>query len=330
MSKRKNQAAVCRALSGPTDIVMSEISVPECAEDSVIIEVKAAALNFPDLLMTYGKYQFRPELPFIIGMEGSGIIMECGKNVSDFQVGDEVIFRGKTDACSSYVLRKPSDLLRKPRHLNFAEAAAFGVTFQTAYVSLVRRGHLKAGETLLVTGAGGGVGQACVAVGKAVGAHVIAAASSAEKLKIAKDSGADFLINYSEEPLEERLNEITDGQGVEVVADPVGGAVLEKCVRALSWQGRLLIIGFASGDFGAPDLAEIQSKSIAMIGVRAGEYGRRNPKAGMTALNELIELAEDQEIRPHIGKEWELEEVPSALKAMEERTVVGKQIVLIG
>nr|WP_277348898.1 NADPH:quinone oxidoreductase family protein [Sneathiella limimaris] len=294
-----------------------------------MVEVKAASLNFPDLLMTYGKYQFKPELPFVIGMEGAGEVIGVGAGVGGYRVGDAVLFRGKTGAVSQFKLCSTSDISCLPRTLSFETGAAFGVTFQTAYVALAKRGGLRAGETLVVFGAGGGVGQASVAVGKALGATVIACASDEDKLEIAKNSGADFLINYKTENLVQKILELTGGDGVDIVLDPVGGQLLEEAVHCLSWQGRLLIVGFAGGSFGKPDLATIQNKGLALIGVRAGEYGRRNPFAGQKAMEELLKLTEKHELQPYVGKVWAFKDTPRALRDMEARKVVGKQVVTI-
>lgn len=321
-------SAICTHLDGPTSIEMRHIDLPALGDEEVQIRGKAAALNFPDLLMTYGKYQFKPTVPFAIGMEGAGEVVALGQKVTGFTVGDRVMFKGKTGACSEFINVPQTQVDLLPEMLTFEEGAAFGVTFHTAYVSLARRGRLKAGETLLVHGAGGGVGQAAVAVGKALGATVFATASNEEKLNIARQSGADYLINYAEGSFSDEIMRITDGVGVDIILDPVGGEVLNSSVNCLAWSGRLLSVGFASGDFGNLSLLELQQKGGALIGVRAGEYGRRDPAAGRSAFDELTKLTIEKNLRPWIGGIWQSDEVSEALRAMEDRNVFGKQVIL--
>lgn len=325
----KIKAVQCKMLAGPDDLVLEdhEISAPVGTE--LLIDVRAASLNFPDLLMTYGKYQFKPQLPFILGMEGAGIITAVGQDVTGFTVGERVMFKGKTGACATKICVEEEHVSKLPANLSFEEGAAFAVTFQTAYVSLKRRGRLQPGETLLVLGAGGGVGQAAVAVGKALGATVIAAASSAEKLEIARMSGADYEINYNETDLTQAVLDCTQGQGADLLLDPVGGSLMPQGIDALACQGRYLIVGFASGSFGKADLKKIRNREIDLIGVRAGEYGRRNPEAGASAFDELVDLTEKKNLVPWIGKVWALDQTVHALKAMESREVVGKQVIKI-
>ncbi|MCG8493008.1 MAG: NADPH:quinone oxidoreductase family protein [Sneathiellales bacterium] len=325
----KAKAVQCKMLSGPDNLVLEESEISEPGKTEILIDIHAASLNFPDLLMTYGKYQFKPELPFTPGMEGAGVISAVGADVCQFTTGERVMFKGKTGACATKICVEEEHVSRLPANLSFEEGAAFAVTFQTAYVSLKRRGRLKAGETLLVLGAGGGVGQATVAVGKALGATVIAAASSAEKLEIARQSGADYLINYGEVDLVKTVLEITDGQGVSLLLDPVGGALMPQGIDTLGQGGRYLIVGFASGDFGKADLKKVRNREIDLIGVRAGEYGRRNPEAGASASQELVKLTEKEKLIPWIGRTWALEETINALKAMESREVLGKQVIKI-
>ena len=250
MTERFATHALCRVLDGPGAVKLEQIPLPLLEPGQLRIRLKAAALNFPDLLMTYGKYQFKPELPFILGMEGVGIVEESRDPEAPFKAGDAVLYKSKTGAFASHAIASAHQLEPMPTNLTFEQAAAFSVTFLTAYVSLAERGTLKAEETLLVLGAGGGVGQATVTLGKALGATVIAAASSQEKLDIAKASGADYLINYSEENFPKRVQEITKGHGADVILDPVGGKFFEQSLDCIAWAGRLLVAGFASGEFG--------------------------------------------------------------------------------
>ncbi|MBE7636726.1 zinc-binding dehydrogenase [Sneathiella sp. P13V-1] len=322
-------ASIVDRLEGPQAISQGCFPLPTMSSKSVLVKVKAAALNFPDLLMTYGKYQHRPELPFVPGMEGAGDVIETGSDVKNVKVGDRVMFKGKTGACAQHAVVTEENVTLAPESLTCEQAAAFAVTFQTAYVSLVRRGRLQKGETVLISGAGGGVGQASVAVAKALGATVIAAASSTEKLKIAAESGADFLIDYSQSDWKENILRYTNGAGADLFLDPVGGQILETGIKALRRGGRVLLVGFASGAFGQVDLRDLRDREINLIGVRAGEYGRRNPEAGRSAWLELVKLTEEAELKPYIGQVWKEDQVAEALTAMEQRQVSGKQIVLI-
>ncbi|MEX0584024.1 MAG: NADPH:quinone oxidoreductase family protein [Sneathiella sp.] len=321
--------AICRGLSGPNAVTLEPHPLPPLEPGKLRIRLKAAALNFPDLLMTYGRYQFKPELPFTLGMEGVGVIEESMDPSAPYKAGDAVLYKSKTGAFASHVIVTTNQIEPMPGNLTFEEAAAFSVTFLTAYVSLAERGTLKAGETLLVLGAGGGVGQATVALGKALGATVIAAASSQDKLEIARASGADYLINYHQESFPERVQEITEGRGADVILDPVGGTFFEQSLDCIAWAGRLLVAGFASGEFGVLKTDMAMTRSCSVIGVRAGEFGRRDPEAGQRAAIALRRIAEEKDLKPIIGKSWPLDQIVDALNAMERRAITGKQVILI-
>ncbi|WP_288903248.1 NADPH:quinone oxidoreductase family protein [uncultured Sneathiella sp.] len=329
MTDKLASATICHDLSGPNGVKLEPQHLKSLETGQLRVRLKAAALNFPDLLMTYGKYQFKPELPFTLGMEGVGIVEETMDPTAPYKVGDAVLYKSKTGAFATYATVTASQLEPMPKNLSFAEAAAFSVTFLTAYVSLVERGKLRDGETLLVLGAGGGVGQATVALGKALGATVIAAASSAEKLAIAKESGADHLINYREDAFPERVQEITKGKGADVILDPVGGSFFERSLDCIAWSGRLLVAGFASGEFGVLKTDLAVKKGCAVIGVRAGEFGRRDPEAGERVRIALRKIVEEKNLKPIIGKSWPLERISDALRAMERRDATGKQVILI-
>ncbi len=320
-------SAVCNSLNGPDAIKVSEQSLTFLNPGEIRVRIKAAALNFPDLLMTYGKYQFKPELPFILGMEASGVVEEMSGGDHGFKIGDAVLIKGKTGAFATQATVTAEQLDPMPQNLSFEEGAAYRVTYITAHVSLVDKARLQPGETLVVLGAGGGVGQASVELGKALGATVIAAASSDEKLALAKRSGADHLINYRQEQYSERVQEITQGKGADVILDPVGGAYFEESLECVGWDGRVLVVGFASGSFGVLKTNLPQEKGCSVIGVRAGEHGRRNPAAGQRSHDNLLRLTEKHDLKPLIGKIWKLEEIRDALSAMERREVVGKQVI---
>ncbi|WP_373085106.1 NADPH:quinone oxidoreductase family protein [Sneathiella sp.] len=330
MTDYLSTAAICETLAGPEAVRIEKQRLLPLESGEIRVRLKAAALNFPDMLMTYGKYQFKPELPFILGMEGAGVIEETNGASAPFKSGDKVLVKGKTGAFAEHITVRAAQLDPMPGHLSFEEAAAFAVTFLTAHVSLVERAKIKSGETLLVLGAGGGVGQAMVALGKALGATVIAAASSAEKLAIARESGADCLINYRCQDFRREVMNLTDGRGADVIVDPVGGTYFEDSLDCIAWAGRILIVGFASGVFGVLKADILSRKGCSVLGVRAGEFGRRDPEAGRRAFADVCRLAEEKNLKPIIHKCWPLDQVKEALQAMERREIAGKQVVLIG
>lgn len=324
-----SKVGLCVSLQGPSKLRIKNLEVSFPKDNELRIEVRAAALNFPDLLMTYGKYQYRPPIPFVVGMEGAGIVQEIGSGVTRFNIGDQVIFKGKTGACSEYVNVDEDAAEFLPSSLSYEEGAAFAVTFYTAYIALAVKGTVRPGETLLVHGAGGGVGQASVSVGKALGAIVIATASNSDKLEVAKQSGADFTINYQDNAFSDQVNDLTEGKGADVIMDPVGGWVLNESINCLSWGGRLLCVGFASGDFGNISLSGLQERGGVLMGVRAGEFSRRNPARGKQAYRELSQMIVEKKLKPWIGRRWPLDRVAEAIESMEKREIVGKQVIII-
>ena len=329
MTDKFATATICHDLGGPNAVRLEQQPLKPLEPGELRIRLKAAALNFPDLLMTYGKYQFKPELPFVLGMEAVGIVEETMDLKGRYKIGDAVLYKSKTGAFATHATVLPRQIDPVPTNLTYAEAAAYSVTFLTAYVSLVERARLREGETLLILGAGGGVGQATVALGKALGARVIATASSPEKLAVAKESGADHLINYQNEAFPTRVQEITNGTGADVILDPVGGSFFEQSLDCIAWSGRLLVTGFAGGEFGVLKANLPIEKGCSVIGVRAGEFGRRDPEAGERVRQELKRIVEEKDLRPVIGKSWPLARISDALRAMERREATGKQIILI-
>lgn len=329
MTIKTSRMAICAGLAGPENVEIQELPLSPLRAGEYRIRMHAAALNFPDLLMTYGKYQFKPEIPFIVGMEGAGEIEDINDPHSAFSIGDKVLTKGKTGAFADYMTVDGAQLSPMPKTLSFEEAAAFSVTYLTAHVSLVDKAKVNAGETVLILGAGGGVGQASVSVAKALGATVIAAASSEAKLDLARKSGADFLINYSEKDFSVEVQKITNNLGADVILDPVGGIYFEKSFDCIAWQGRILIVGFAGGEFGVLRTNLPSEKGCSVIGVRAGEFGRRDPEAGRRAFENLIKLTEKHDLKPLIGRRWKLDQIKDALEAMERREVFGKQVISI-
>jgi len=305
--------------------------IPEPAPDEILIKVKASSVNFPDYLMAQGKYQHKPDLPFGLGMEGSGVIENIGANINKFSISDEVTFGALGQgAFSDYVLLNQKAVDLKPTNLSFEQAAAFQTAYLTAYVSLVRRGNLKSGETLLVHGSTGGVGMAAVQLGKYLGAKVIATGTSQEKLEYTKSWGADHVLlthMNNEVEFREEVKDLTEGKGADVIYDPVGGDVFDHSIRCINWGGRILIVGFASGRIPNLPINMALIKGFSVIGVRAGEYGRKDPEAGLENNLAIRKICEEGHFNPHICKEFDLEDSINAIKYLSERKLVGKVVI---
>tara|TARA_B100001057_G_scaffold140889_1_gene140617 strand:+ start:2604 stop:3599 length:996 start_codon:yes stop_codon:yes gene_type:complete len=305
--------------------------IPEPAPDEILIKVKASSVNFPDYLMAQGKYQHKPDLPFGLGMEGSGVIENIGANINKFSISDEVTFGALGQgAFSDYVLLNQKAVDLKPTNLSFEQAAAFQTAYLTAYVSLVRRGNLKSGETLLVHGSTGGVGMAAVQLGKYLGAKVIATGTSQEKLEHTKSWGADHVLlthKNNEVEFREEVKDLTEGKGADVIYDPVGGDVFDHSIRCINWGGRILIVGFASGRIPNLPINMALIKGFSVIGVRAGEYGRKDPEAGLENNLAIRKICEEGHFNPHICKEFNLEDSINAIKYLSERKLVGKVVI---
>jgi NADPH2:quinone reductase len=323
------KALVCHTLTGPQDVKLElQWPEPKPGRGEVLVDVKAAALNFPDVLMTRGLYQERPPLPFVPGLEFAGVVAEVGEGVTHFAPGDRVVgFSGQ--AVAEKVVARQESVMRMPATLDFVAASGISLTYFTSYHALKQRAQLQPGETLLVLGAGGGVGTTAVELGKVMGARVVAAASTAEKLEVARSLGADHLVNYATEDLRERVKEITKGAGVDVVYDPVGGALAEPAVRSLAWKGRFLVIGFAAGEI--PKLATnlLLLKSASLVGVFWGAFAKREPQVQMQNARELWELFEAGRLKPVVGRVYSLEDGASALAALEARQAKGKVVIAV-
>jgi NADPH2:quinone reductase len=322
------KALVCGRL-GPDfeGVGLEERPVPEPGPGEVRVAVKAASLNFPDLLMTEGKYQFRPDLPFVLGMEFSGIVDALGEGVTSWVPGDAVTGGAKTGAFAAYALAPAAGLRRKPDTLSHAQTAAFGAAYLTAYVALVRRASLQPGETLLVHGASGGVGLAAVEMGKLLGAKVIATSASDTKLDTVMARGADHALNVSR-GFREQVKALTGGRGADVIYDPVGGDVFDESVRCIAFDGRLLVIGFTSGRIPSVDVNMPLIKGFSVVGVRAGEYGRKFPERGRENLDAIWRWAGEGRLRPHIHAELPLAHWRRAFDMMRAREVVGKLVLV--
>lgn len=323
------RALVCSRLGDDlAGVALADIDVPPPAAGEVAVAGRAAALNFPDLLMTRGLYQHKPRLPFVIGMEGAGEVAAIGDGVTDWKVGDRVCYFGKEGAIAERVLLPAATLRHAPSGLDWAEAAAFRIGALTAWVALVVRGRLQPGETLLVHGATGGMGAAAVQLGRYMGATVIATATSLAKLEAARSLGAHHVLATGD-GFREQVKALTGGRGADVVYDPVGGDVFDESIRCIAWDGRLLVVGFAGGRI--PTLAANLPliKSFSVTGVRAGEHLRRNPADAQQILREIEHLAAQGVFRPYIGARYPLAQAIDALRALQARAAVGKIVVEI-
>ena len=334
MSEDLTEGFVCSNLSDDlSGLSFKEIPIEKVSENFVKIDIKAASLNFPDLLMTQGRYQNKPELPFALGMEGSGVISQMGSDVKNYKIGDEVMFGGwGHGAIAKSIVVSESMISLKPESYSFEEAAAFKTAYLTAYVGLIRRGQLQRGETLLVHGASGGVGMAAVQLGKLYGAKVIATGTSDEKLEIVKTWGADEVLNIFENEkvsFKDRVKDLTNGKGADVIYDPVGGEVFDQSIRCINWGGRLLIIGFAGGTIPTLPVNYPLIKGFSVVGVRAGEFGRRDPVLGKENIDIINSLADEDKVRPYICKVFDFKDSKEALDYLENRELIGKVVIRI-
>lgn len=322
------KALRCNAFGPLENLALEEVPGPRPGPGQVLLDVKASSLNFPDLLMVQGLYQVKPPLPFSPGAETAGVVLEAGAGVRGFRPGDRVIAVSGWGGFAEECVVDAGRVTPLPAGMDFETGAAFLYTFETSLHALRDRGRLQAGETLLVLGAAGGVGLAAVEVGKILGARVIAAASSGDKLEQCRRTGADETVNYTEENLRDRVRALTGGRGVEVVFDPVGGPYTEPALRATSWRGRLLVIGFAAGDIPRipANLALLQERSI--VGVYWGESVRRDPEGHERNVRQLVEWFAAGKVRPVISERVPLEGAVDAMKRLAGRRVKGKVVVL--
>ena len=323
------KAVLCKAFGPAEDLVIEEVAAPQLQPGGVIVDVRASALNFPDVLMVQGKYQSLPDFPFSPGGEFAGVVSAVADDVDDWQVGDEV-FGGTGHGCFAEQIAVPAAALRsKPAAMSFAQASGISTTYGTSYYALKQRAQLQPGETLLVLGAAGGVGIAAVELGKAMGARVIAAASSAEKLEVAKAAGADELIDYSDGELKDKVKALTGGKGADVIYDPVGGPLFDQCMRCINWYGRVLIIGFVGGDIPKVPTNLILLKSCQVVGVFYGAWSGRFAQEARQNFVEIMEMAEAGKIKPLVGKEFAFEQYADALNCLEQRQAIGKVVLNI-
>ncbi len=321
------KAVVCKAWGLPETLVVEDLPERSAAAGEVMIDVMAAGVNFPDVLIIQNKYQFKPELPFTPGNELAGVVRAVGAGVEHLKVGDRVFAFVPQGAFAQQASVPASTVLKMSDDMDFDTAAALTLTYGTSHHAVVDRAQLKAGETMLVLGAAGGVGLAAIEIGKAIGARVIAAASTDEKLAICRQHGADEFINYSTEDLREGIKRITGGKGPDVVYDPVGGAYTEPAFRSIAWRGRYLVIGFANGEIPKLPLNLPLLKGASVVGVFWGDFARREPAHHAAAMNELMQWHREGRIRPHISATYALADVPQALNDMASRKVTGKIVI---
>ena len=319
------KALLCKAFGPASSLQLEDIPSPTPKANEVLLDVHAAGVNFPDSLIIQGKYQFKPPFPFAPGGEAAGVISAVGDKVSQYRVGQRVMALTGWGSFAEQVCVPAYNLLPMPDGMDFASAAAFGMTYGTSMHALKQRGNLQPGETLLVLGASGGVGLAAVEIGKAMGATVIAAASSAEKLEVARQAGADQLINYREQSLKDELKKLTGGKGVDVIYDPVGGPLFEEAFRCIAWNGRLLVIGFASGEIPALPANLPLLKGASLVGVFWGAFAQRQVQDNVANFQQLFAWYAEGKLKPLVSQRYSLAEAGQAIDALAERRAVGKR-----
>jgi NADPH2:quinone reductase len=330
------KAALCTHYGPPEEMVVRDIPSPTAGKGQAVITVKACGVNFPDVLMIQDKYQFRPELPFSPGGEVAGFVKEVGEGVTAIKPGDKVIVSTGSGGFAEEVLADAVRCVPMPETLDFAVASSFFVTYGTSYHALHDRAHLKAGEWLVVLGAAGGVGLSAVELGKAMGAKVVAAASSEEKVALAKKHGADAGFVYPSGPLSkdqqkalsEDIKRLTDGKGADVLYDPVGGDYAEPALRAMNWEGRYLVIGFAAGDIPRVPLNLTLLKGCDIVGVFWGASMARDPKTGLANLKQITQWIAEGQLKPHVSAKIPLARAGEAIRMLMDRKAQGKVVVV--
>ncbi|MVN86406.1 zinc-binding dehydrogenase [Deinococcus sp. HMF7620] len=322
------RALTCTAFDQPETLTVQDLPTPVPSPGEVVLEMRAAGVNYPDALMVTGQYQVRPPLPFTPGAEAAGVVTAVGEGVTHLRVGQRVTAFTGTGAFATHLKAPARAAFALPSALSFEVGATLPLAYGTALHALTDRGHLTAGQTLLVLGAAGGVGLAAVMIGKALGARVIAAASTEDKLAVARAHGADETVNYEQGDLKEALKTLTGKAGVDVVLDPVGGHWAESAFRALGWNGRYLVVGFAGGEIPRLPLNLPLLKGASLVGVFWGEYARRDPRGNAEHLAQLMAWIEAGQVRPLVSARYALDDAPRALRDLLERRVTGKVVVV--
>lgn len=323
------KAVLCEAFGPAENLALAEVASPELKPGHVIVDIQSCALNFPDVLMVEGKYQSLPPFPFTPGGEFAGTVSQVAPDVSQWQVGDGVFAACGHGAMAEQISVAASALRAKPQGMSFAKASGISTTYGTSYYALKQRADLQPGETLLVLGAAGGVGLAAVQLGKAMGARVIAAASSPEKLEVARQAGADDLIDYSDGELKEKVKALTEGRGADVIYDPVGGPLFDQCMRCINWNGRVLVVGFVGGDIPKVPTNLVLLKNCQVVGVFYGAFSARFSADNEKNFAELIEMFAVGKLHAVVGAEYPLTDYVEALNCLSQRRAVGKIVVNI-
>ncbi|MCD5983458.1 MULTISPECIES: NADPH:quinone oxidoreductase family protein [Pseudomonas] len=323
------KALLCKAFGPASTLVLEDIPAPDVKKNEILLDVRAAGVNFPDTLIIEGKYQFKPPFPFSPGGEAAGVISAIGEKVAHLKTGDRVMALTGWGSFAEQVAVPNYNVLPIPESMDFTVAAAFSMTYGTSMHALKQRANLQPGETLLVLGASGGVGLAAVEIGKALGAHVIAAASSAEKLDVAKNAGADELINYTDTNLKDEIKRLTNGNGVDVIYDPVGGDLFDQAIRSIAWNGRLLVVGFASGRIPELPVNLALLKGASVVGVFWGSFAQRQPQDNAANFKQLFAWFEEGKLKPLVSQVYPLERAGEAIDALGERRAVGKVVISI-
>ncbi|MBX8577205.1 NADPH:quinone oxidoreductase family protein [Pseudomonas cichorii] len=324
------KALLCKAF-GPADtLVLENVASPVIKKNEILLDVQAAGVNFPDTLIIEGKYQFKPPFPFSPGGEAAGIISQVGEKITHLKPGDRVMALTGWGSFAEQVAVPGYNVLPIPEAMDFTTAAAFSMTYGTSMHALKQRANLQPGETLLVLGASGGVGLAAVEIGKALGARVIAAASTAEKLEVARNAGADELINYSETNLKDEVKRLTAGNGVDVIYDPVGGDLFDQAIRSIAWNGRLLVVGFASGRIPELPVNLALLKGASVVGVFWGSFAQRQPQDNAANFKQLFDWYAQGKLKPLVSQVYPLERGAEAIEVLGKRSAVGKVVVAVG
>jgi NADPH2:quinone reductase len=324
------RALVCKEYGPPESLVIEERPDPVPGAGEVLVDVRAAGINFPDVLAIAGTYQVKIPPPFVPGNEAAGIVEAVGAGVTRIKPGDRVIVTPHGGGFAEKCVAPEKLCLPLPAALDFAQGAGFTVTYATSYHAFRQCTELKKGETVLVLGAAGGVGSSAIEIAKALGAHVIAAASSEDKLQFARESGADQTINYSEVSLRDAVKELTEGKGIDVVYDPVGGELAQMALRSLAWHGRYLVIGFACGDIPAFPANLALLKEASIIGVWWGTWASRNPQESLQNMAELAAMIDEGRLTPRVTERYPLEQFTDAFAAITARRAKGKVVLTMG
>lgn len=322
------KAVLCKQWGPPEQLVVEEVPGREPGPGEVRVRVRVASVNFPDVLIIQNKYQFKPALPFTPGSEAAGDVISVGAGVTHVKPGDRVLAYTGSGAFAEELIAPAEKVMTMPQGMSYETAAAFTLTYGTSWHAVVDRAAIKPGETMLVLGAAGGVGVSAIEIGKAMGARVIAAASTDEKLAVCREHGADATINYETEDLREAIKRETGGKGPDVIYDPVGGKYAEPAFRSIGWRGRYLVIGFANGQIPSLPLNLMLLKGASVVGVFWGDYTKREPQANARDMEQMMALLKEGKLRPHISATYRLDQVPTALNDMAARKVTGKVLIL--